>query len=82
MPEFYEKTIDATQAKQLAENNDWLINHLFKEIRYAAGQNRDSIIWCTEDLNSNALKNAIKTLEQKGFTVQELGDGESIVIKW
>ena len=83
MPDFYDKEIDAKQARQLAEGNSWLLNHMYKEIRFAAAQNRDNIMWCIQDTDKKALSHAINELQAKGFTIENYEDDESsIIIKW
>ena len=84
MPDYVvEKTISAKEARNMAEQNTWLLNHMYKEIRYAAGQNKAQIRWDINEVDAQALQNAIDELIKQGFQILRNDEDEhEIIIKW
>ena len=78
-----EKAFSAQEARKSAEGSSWLINHMIKEIRNAATQNRTKIAWYLEDCDPKAEATAKQRLIELGYTVQnDDEDNNTIHISW
>ena len=78
-----EKIISADEARKLAKESNWLINHIMKEIRYQAGQNHNRVRWCIEDCEPSALESAKNQLKASGYKIKTDDEDENtIYIIW
>lgn len=84
-----ENIFSADFARSLAANTNTPIEHIFKEIKYAASWGRTKLIWDIEDMSPICVARIIEELSAQHYTVKCKEDNneaapvhESLVISW
>lgn len=74
------KKITAKEARELADESEFTLRHIYKYIRECAEENGTTLEWCTDNLSKIALETIVTTLKDDGFKVE--ASDCSLVVKW
>ena len=74
------KAITAKEARDLADNSEFTLKHIYKYIRERAFENATILDWSICFISKGCIEHIADTLKKDGYTV-EVSDC-SLIIKW
>ena len=77
-------TLTSTQARQLADNSNYLFNDIMKHIKECAMRNEYVLVYVVQKsyVSEAALASTVKKLEELGYTIDKLYSSYELRVEW